>query len=161
MTWIWTLLGKYFDKRNNKKAAFERQIYLSKAPKTFGEMSKDEREKFFRAVANEVLPRLTPQEYISGNELGAEMSNVKKSRFMFDLPVFGDWLFYLFIFFLFANWFGSFSRVQESGGINTSTFSLVSGSIDAVFGFFISWIMVAPFYWVRRLIRRVRSNGSR
>ena len=40
-------------------------------------MSKDEREKFFRGVANEVLPRLTPQEYISGNKLGAEMSNIK------------------------------------------------------------------------------------
>ncbi len=137
-----------------------RKIYLSKAPKTFREMSKEEREEFFKRVAHEDLPRLSHEEYILGNKSGVKMSNVRKSRFMFDLPVFSDWLFYLFIFFLFANWSGSFSRVQESGGINTSTFSLVSGSIDAVFGLIISWIMVAPFYWVRRFIRRVRINGS-
>jgi hypothetical protein len=86
------------------------------------------------------------------------MKKVKKSRFMFDLPIYTDWLFYLFLFFLFANWTGSFSRVQESGGIDTSTFSLLSGSIDAVFGLIISWFMVAPFYWVRRLIRKTRKQ---
>jgi hypothetical protein len=86
------------------------------------------------------------------------MNKVKKSRFMFDLPIYTDWLFYLFLFFLFANWTGSFSRVQESGGIDTSTFSLLSGSIDAALGLMISWIMVAPFYWVRRVIRRTRKE---
>lgn len=86
------------------------------------------------------------------------MNKVKKSRLMFDLPIYTDWLFYLFLFFLFANWTGSFSRVQESGGIDTSTFSLLSGSIDAALGLMISWIMVAPFYWVRRVIRRTRKE---
>jgi hypothetical protein len=87
------------------------------------------------------------------------MSKQKKSRFMFDMPIHTDWLFYLFLFFLFANWTGSISRVQESGGISTSTFSLISGSIDAMFGFFISWIMVAPFYWIRRVIRKTRKSS--
>jgi hypothetical protein len=155
MTWFWVLLGKYFDKRNNKKRESMSQIFVTKAPKTFGEMSKEERNEFFRGVANQVLPKITSEEYISGNRLGAKMSN-KKSRFMFDLPVFTDWLFYLFLFFLFANWSGSFNSVQESGGINTSTISVISGTIDAAFGLLISWIMVAPFYWSRKLIRRVR-----
>jgi hypothetical protein len=154
MTWFWVLLGKYFDKRNHIEREPESHIFLTKAPKTFGEMSTEEREQFFRGIANQVLPKITSGEYISGNRLGAKMSN-KKSRFMFDLPVFTDWLFYLFLFFLFANWFGSFNAVQESGGINTSTFSLISGTIDAAFGLLISWIMVAPFYWIRRLIRKL------
>jgi hypothetical protein len=154
LTWFWVLLGKYFDKRNNKKRRPESQVFLTKAPKTFGEMSKEERKEFFRGVANQVLPKITSEEYISGNEIGAKMSS-RKSRFMFDLPVFTDWLFYLFLFFLFANWFGSFNAVQGSGGINTSTFSVISGSIDAAFGLLISWIMVAPFYWIRRLIRKL------
>ena len=90
------------------------------------------------------------------------MSNAKKSRLMFDLPIFSDWLFYLFLFFLFANWSGSFLRVQESGGVNTSTFSLVSGSIDAAFGLLISWIMVVPFYLIRRIFRKIRTTkGNR
>jgi len=157
VTWFWVLLGKFFDKRNGVRTQ-ERQIHLTKAPKAFGEMSKEEREKFIREMANQVLPRLTSEEYISEGKSGVAMSITKKSRFMFDLPVFSDWLFYLFLFFLFANWSGSFLRVQESGGVNTSTFSLVSGFIDAAFGLLISWITVAPFYWVRRVIRKTRKQ---
>ena len=155
MTWLWVLLGKFFDRRNGIRTK-ERQIYLTKAPQVFGEMSKEEREQFIRGMANQVLPKLTSEEYISGGKSEVVMSNAKKSRFMFDLPVFSDWLFYLFLFFLFANWSGSFLRVQESGGVNTSTFSLVSGSIDAAFGLLISWIMVSPFYWIRRAIRKAK-----
>jgi len=153
MTWFWVLLGKYFDKRNNKKREPESQIFLTKAPKTFGEMSKEERKEFFRGVANQVLPKITSEEYISGNRLGAKMSN-RKSRFMFDLPVFTDWLFYLFLFFLFANWFGSFNAVQESGGINTSTFSVISGSIDAAFG------LPIKSFWAR-LMKSIKKSLSK
>jgi hypothetical protein len=35
---------------------------------------------------------------------------------------------------------------------------LLSGSIDAVFGLLISWIMVSPIYWLRRLVRKVQRN---
>ena len=161
MTWFWVLLGKFFDKRNGTRAE-GRQIHLTRAPKTFGEMSKEEREQFIQGMANQVLPKFTSKEYISEGKLGVSMSNTKKSRFMFDLPVFSDWLFYLFLFFLFANWSGSFLRMQESGGINTSTFSLVSGSIDAAFGLLISWIMVVPFYLIRRIFRKIRTTkGNR
>ena len=59
MTWFWVLLGKYFDKRNNKKRGPEGQIFITKAPKTFGEMSKEERKEFFRGIANQVLPKIT------------------------------------------------------------------------------------------------------
>jgi hypothetical protein len=86
------------------------------------------------------------------------MSKQKKSRFMFDMPIYSDLLFYLFLFFLFANWTGSLSRVQESGDINTSTFSLISGSIDAAFGLLISWMMIAPLYWVRKVFRKTRNK---
>ena len=159
MTWFWVLLGKFFDKRNGVRTQ-ERQIHLTKAPKAFGEMSKEEREVFIRGMANDVLPKLTTEEYISGGKSEVVMSNAKKSRFMFDLPVFSDWLFYLFLFFLFANWSGSYLRVQESGGVNTSTFSLVSGSIDAAFGLLISWIMVAPFYWIRKVVRKSKNSSQ-
>jgi hypothetical protein len=159
MTWFWVLLSKFFDRLNGIRAK-ERQIYLTKAPKAFGEMSKEEREIFIRGMVDRILPKLTSEEYISGGKSEVAMSNVKKSRFMFDLPVFSDWLFYLFLFFLFANWSGSFLRVQELGGVNTSIFSLVSGSIDATFGLLISWVMVAPFYWMRRLIRKSKNSSQ-
>ena len=94
-----------------------------------------------------------------GHELSTNRS--RKSRLMFDLPVYTDWLFYLFLFFLFANWTGSFSRVQQSGGIDTSTFSLISGSFDVFFGLVISWVMAGPFYFARRIYRRVRKNSEK
>lgn len=159
MTWFWVLLGKFFDKRSGVRRQ-ERLIHLTKAPKTFGQMSKEEREVFITGMASQVLPKLTTVEYISEGKLEVAMSNRKKSRLMFDLPVFSDWLFYLFIFFLFANWSGSFLRVQESGGVNASNFSIVSGSIDAAFGLLISWIMVTPFYWLRRIIRKNRKKPN-
>ena len=84
------------------------------------------------------------------------MNKDRKSRLMFDLPVGKDWLFYVFCFFVFSNFVGAFNRVQESGGVDTSSFSLLSGSIDAIFGVVIAWIMVAPIYWIRRLVRRAR-----
>ena len=104
-------------------------------------------------MAKGVLPKLSSEEYISDKHMGVSMSRARKSRFMFDLPVFSDWLFYLFIFFLLSNFYGSYQAVQQSGGVNTSTFSLISGSLDAAFGLLISWIMVAPVYWVRRFLR--------
>ena len=36
------LLGKYFDKRNHIEREPESHIFLTKAPKTFGEMSTEE-----------------------------------------------------------------------------------------------------------------------
>jgi len=90
--------------------------------------------KEIKKMAYGVLPKNTSKEYISNETIGVSMSRARKSRFMFDLPIFTDWLFYLFIFLLLSNWYGSFQSVQQSGGVNTSTFSLVSGSLDAAIG---------------------------
>ena len=160
MKWFWVILGRYFDNRH-KTAQPERKIHLTKAPKTFGEMDEQERRDFIERMAYRVLPNLTSKEYISEESIGVSMSRARKSRFMFDLPVFTDWLFYLFIFLLLSNWYGSYQSVQQSGGVNTSTFSLVSGSLDAAFGLLISWIMLTPFYWVRRFVRsRKKEPGA-
>ena len=152
MKWFWVYLGRYLENRH-KTAPSERKIHLSKAPKAFGDMNQEEQRDFIEKMAHGVLPKLTSEEYISNEKIGVSMGRARKSRFMFDLPIFTDWLFYLFIFFLLSNWYGSFQTVQQSGGINTSTFSLVSGSIDAAFGLLISWIMLTPIYWVRRFVR--------
>ena len=160
MKWFWVSLGRYFDNRN-KTALLERKIHLMKAPKAFGEMNQQEQRDFIEEMAYGVLPNLTSKEYISNETIGVSMSRARKSRFMFDLPIFTDWLFYLFIFLLLSNWYGSFQSVQQSGGVNTSTFSLVSGSLDAAFGILISWIMLTPFYWVRRFVRaRKKEPGA-
>lgn len=160
MKWFWVILGRYFDNQH-KTAQPERKIHLTKAPKAFGEMDEQERRDFIEKMAYGVLPNLTSKEYISEESIGVSMSRARKSRFMFDLPIFTDWLFYLFIFLLLSNWYGSFQSVQQSGGVNTSTFSLVSGSLDAAFGILISWIMLTPFYWVRRFVRaRKKEPGA-
>jgi hypothetical protein len=44
-------------------------------------------------------------------------------------------------------------RVNESGGVNTSTFSLLSGSIDALVVIFSTYIFVIPIYLVRKFVR--------
>jgi hypothetical protein len=152
MKWFWVFLGRYFENRH-KTTLPERKIHLTKAPKAFGDLNKEERREFIEKMAKGVLPKLSSEEYISDKHMGVSMSRARKSRFMFDLPVFSDWLFYLFIFFLLSNFYGSYQAVQQSGGVNTSTFSLISGSLDAAFGLLISWIMVAPVYWVRRFLR--------
>ena len=157
MKWFWVFLGKYLENRH-KTALPERKIHLTKAPKAFGDMNKEERRDFIERMAHEVLPKLSSEEYISDKQIGVSMSRARKSRFMFDLPFFTDWLFYLFIFFLLSNFYGSYQAVQQSGGVNTSTFSLVSGSLDAAFGLLISWIMVAPVYWIRRFLRSRKSE---
>ncbi len=88
------------------------------------------------------------------------MTKDRKSRLMFDLPVGKDWLFYVFCFFVLSNFVGALNRVQESGGVNTSTYSLLSGAIDAIFGVVIAWVMVAPIYWIRRLVRRLKPESQ-
>jgi hypothetical protein len=79
---------------------------------------------------------------------------MKKTKFLFDNPVTRDWLFWLFVAFASLNGIGSIQRVNQSGGVNTSTLSLVSGSIDALFGVFSSYILIVPIYFVRKYIRK-------
>lgn len=79
---------------------------------------------------------------------------MKQTKFLFDKPVSRDWLFWIFIALATLNGVGSIQRVNESGGINTSTFSLLSGSIDALVILFTTYILVIPIYLVRRFLRK-------
>ena len=79
---------------------------------------------------------------------------MKQTKFLFDNPVTKDWLFWVFVALAALNGVGAIQRVNESGGLNTSTFSLLSGSIDALFVLFSAYIFVIPIYLVRKLIRK-------
>jgi len=79
---------------------------------------------------------------------------MKQTKFLFDNPVTKDWLFWVFVTLAALSGVSAIQRVNESGGVNTSTFSLLSGSIDALFVIFSTYIFVIPIYLVRRFIRK-------
>jgi hypothetical protein len=84
---------------------------------------------------------------------------MRKTKYMFDSPVKRDWLFWVFCLFLFANTVNALQRVSDSGGIDLSGISVVSGSIDAFFQVLISWIMCLPIYFIRKIIRKRSNQG--
>lgn len=79
---------------------------------------------------------------------------MKKTKFLFDIPVSRDWLFYIFIFFLIVNIYSGLSNVVSSGGVDFSSFSLMSGFFDAVFRIFFSWVVIIPIYLIRKMARK-------
>lgn len=79
---------------------------------------------------------------------------MKKTKFLFDLPVTKDWLFWMFIVFAGANALSGIQRVNQSGGVNTSSFSLLSGLIDALVSILSAYILVIPIYFIRKAIRK-------
>ena len=79
---------------------------------------------------------------------------MKKTKFLFDLPVTKDWLFWMFIVFAGANALSAIQRVNQSGGVNTSSFSLLSGLIDALVSILSAYILVIPIYFIRKAIRK-------
>lgn len=79
---------------------------------------------------------------------------MKPTRFLFDRPVTSDWLFWVFVALTALNGINAVGRVNESGGVNTSTFSLLSGTIDALVVIFSTFIFVIPIYLVRKFIRK-------
>ena len=79
---------------------------------------------------------------------------MKQTKFLFDKPVTKDWLFWVFVTLGALSGIAALQRVNESGGVNTSTFSLVSGTIDALFVIFSTYILVIPIYLIRRFIRK-------
>ena len=81
---------------------------------------------------------------------------LKKSNFLFDSPVTKDWLFYLFIFFLSFRTIDGISNTVSSGGLSGNTAGIVSGLFDAVFGVFSAWLLIVPFYFVRKIFRKTR-----
>ena len=86
---------------------------------------------------------------------------MKKTKFLFDLPITKDWLFYVFLVFLGSNVINGLSNVNSSGGLNTSTGGLLSGLIDAAFRVILSWFPVVPIiYFIRKQIRKSKKDKS-
>ena len=86
---------------------------------------------------------------------------MKKTKFLFDLPVTKDWLFYVFLVILLVNFTNAISRVNESGGVSTSTFGLLSGIFDLAFQIFAAWFPIVPIiYFIREQIRKSRKDKS-
>ena len=83
---------------------------------------------------------------------------MKKTKFLFDLPVTKDWLFWIFIVIAGANALSAIQRVNQSGGVNTSSFSLLSGLIDALFTIVSAYILVIPIYFIRKAIRKSKKS---
>jgi len=79
---------------------------------------------------------------------------MKQTKFLFDTPVTKDWLFWIFIAIAGLNALNAIQRVNQSGGINTSSFSLLSGLIDALFNILVAYILVIPIYFIRKAIRK-------
>lgn len=82
---------------------------------------------------------------------------MKKTRFLFDVPVTKDWLFYVFLFILATNLISGIQSVSSSGGLSTSTGGILSGLIDGAFRVVLSWFPFIPIiYIIRRHIRKKR-----
>lgn len=79
---------------------------------------------------------------------------MKQTKFLFDTPVTKDWLFWIFVVIAGSNAINAVQRVNQSGGVNTSSFSLVSGLLDALFNIFTAYILVIPIYFIRKGIRK-------
>ena len=86
------------------------------------------------------------------------ISPMKKSKFLFDVPVTKDWLFWIFIVLTTFNAIGALSAVSKSGGISTSSGGIISGLIDAAFTLLSAYIFVIPVYWIRKFVRNRNSN---
>jgi uncharacterized membrane protein len=86
---------------------------------------------------------------------------MKKTKFLFDLPVTKDWLFWVFIVIAALNGISAFSGVVHGSGVSTSSFSLLSGTIDGLFVLLSAYIWIIPIYFVRRLIRKSKSKTEK
>ena len=89
---------------------------------------------------------------------------MKKTKFLFDVPVTKDWLFYVFLLILASNVVSGISNVSASGGITTTTGGLISGLTDGAFRVILSWFPIIPIiYLIRRQVRKVtgsKKNGA-
>ena len=83
---------------------------------------------------------------------------MKKTRFLFDVPVHRDWLFYVFVFILLANVTNGINNVAHSGGLSLSSGGILSGVIDGAFRILLSWFPYIPvIYLARKLVRKYRA----
>jgi hypothetical protein len=86
---------------------------------------------------------------------------MKKTKFLFDLPVTKDWLFYVFLFILVSNVINGLSNVSASGGFTASGAGMLSGLIDGAFRVVLSWFPIVPIiYFTRKQIRKSKKDKS-
>ena len=86
---------------------------------------------------------------------------MKKTKFLFDLPVTKDWLFYVFLVVLASNVINGLSNVSASGGFTTSGAGMLSGLIDGAFRVVLSWFPIVPIiYFIRKQIRNSKKDKS-
>lgn len=80
---------------------------------------------------------------------------MKKTKFLFDIPVQKDWLFYVFLVVLASNIIGSISNVVASGGLSLSSGGIMSGTIDGAMRIMLSWFPLIPIlYLIRKFTRK-------
>ena len=84
---------------------------------------------------------------------------MKKTKFLFDIPVTKDWLFWVFIVIASLSGISAFQGVMKDGGVNTSSFSVISGLIDGSLVIFSGFIWVVPIFLVRKLYRKVKNKS--
>lgn len=86
---------------------------------------------------------------------------MKKTKFLFDLPITKDWLFYVFLLFLGANVLNGLSNVSSSGGISSSSGGIISGLIDGAMRVLLSWFPIVPIiYFIRKKVREKNINNQ-
>ena len=80
---------------------------------------------------------------------------MKKTKFLFDIPVTSDWLFWVFSFMLLGNVVNGLSNVNAAGGLNFSSFGIISGLVDGALRVFLSWFPIIPIiYFIRKQVRK-------
>jgi hypothetical protein len=86
---------------------------------------------------------------------------MKKTKFLFDLPITKDWLFYVFLFLLASNIINGLSNVSASGGFSSSGAGMFSGLIDGAFRVLLSWFPVVPIiYFIRKQLRKTKKDKN-
>lgn len=86
---------------------------------------------------------------------------MKKTKFLFDLPITKDWLFYVFLLFLGANVLNGLSNVSSSRGISSSSGGIISGLIDGAMRVLLSWFPIVPIiYFIRKKVREKNINNQ-
>lgn len=86
---------------------------------------------------------------------------MKKTKFLFDLPITKDWLFYVFLLFLGVNVLNGLSNVSSSGGISSSSGGIISGLIDGAMRVLLSWFPIVPIiYFIRKKVREKNNSNQ-
>jgi len=85
---------------------------------------------------------------------------VKKTKFLFDLPVTKDWMFWVFIVISISGIFSALQNVANSGGLSTSPGGVSSGLIDGAFRVFTAWVWIVPIYFIRKFIRKRKNTQN-